>query len=94
MRHVFKSSAELDITIIAHVSPATPPRPCSDPDAAAYSDPGDPGERSIEAILVTTVGAVGGGKEIDITDCFSDRALELFAEEAYNDAMEKLDDTP
>jgi hypothetical protein len=91
MRHVYKSAAELDITIIAHISPAVPPRPCSDPDAAAYSDPGDPGEREIEAILVTDLVTK---KKIDITGCFTDKALELFAEEAYDDAMDKLDDTP
>lgn len=90
MRHAHKSEVTLDVTIISHVSPACPPRPCSNPDAAAYSDPGDPGERSIEAVLATTE----DGRKIDITDCFSAKALELLAEEAYEDAMEKLDDTP
>lgn len=89
MRHVFKTEVNLEVTIIAHVAPSVPPRPCMDPDHPSYSDPGDPGERSIEAIFAVTVGR--GGKKIDITDCFNDRALELLADEAYDDAMDKLD---
>lgn len=91
MRHAHKSEVTLDVTIISHVSPACPPRPCSNPDSPAYSDPGDPGERSIEAVLAFNPQT---GQDMDITDLFSDKALELLAEEAYDDAMDRLDETP
>lgn len=88
MQHKFKTTIELEVTIIAHVAPSVPPRPSSDPDSPAYSDPGDPGERSIEAVFAITVGPDGGGKKIDITDCFNDRELDALANEAYEDAAD------
>jgi hypothetical protein len=91
MRHKIKTELELEVQVISHVSPATPPRPCSDPDSPAYSDPGDPGERSVEAVLLTNRKT---GEFIDITDALSDELLEMLAEDSYEDAMNALDDTP
>lgn len=85
MEHKFRTTIEIEVTVVAHVSPAVPARPCSDPDAPAYSDPGDPGERSVEAVLVRTLGSNSGGKMIDITDCLNDKELDALAEEAYED---------
>jgi hypothetical protein len=88
MQHKFKTTLELDVTVIAHVSPAVPPQPCSDPDHPAYSDPGDPGERSVEAVLLRST----TGKTVDITDFLTDKELEALADEAASDAEEKFSD--
>jgi hypothetical protein len=88
MEHKFTSLLELEVYVVAHVSPSVPPRPSSDPDSPAYSDPGDPGERSIEAVFLKT----STGRKIDITDCLSPDELEQLAEEAYDDAKEKFSD--
>jgi hypothetical protein len=90
MRHTFKTELELEVTVLAHVAPATPPRPSMDPDSPAYSDPGDPGERSIEAVYMVTP----AGRYVDITDCLTPDEITQLADEAYEDAMNALDDTP
>jgi hypothetical protein len=82
MRHTFTTMLELEVTVVAHVSPAVPPVPCSDPDHPSYSDPGDPGEQSVEAVQLTNLKT---GKSIDITDCLSTELLEMLAEDAYDD---------
>jgi hypothetical protein len=89
MEHKFKTALELEVTVLAHVSPAVPPQPCSDPDHPAYSDPGDPGERSVEAVFLKDLKT---GKDIDITDALSNELLEMLAEDAYNDAEDKFSD--
>ena len=83
MEHKFKTPLELEVTVIAHVSPAVPARPCSDPDSPAYSDPGDPGERSVESVLMTNLKT---GEYVDITDCLTEELIEMLAEDAYEDA--------
>jgi hypothetical protein len=87
MEHKFTTILELEAYVVAHVSPSVPARPSSDPDSPAYSDPGDPGERSIEIVYLKTP----TGKKIDITDCLSPDELEQLAEEAYTDAADAAD---
>jgi hypothetical protein len=87
MEHKFTTILELEAYVVAHVSPSVPARPSSDPDSPAYSDPGDPGERSIEIVYLKT----STGKKIDITDCLSPDELEQLAEEAYTDAADAAD---
>lgn len=83
MRHTIKTTlADVDVTVIAHISPSVSP---------TFHDPGDPGERSVEAVLIKNLRT---GQEIDIADCFDPQALEALADEAYEDAMDRLDDTP
>jgi hypothetical protein len=89
MRHEFKTAIELEVTVIAHVAPATPPRPSMDPDSPTYSDPGDTGERSVESVLLKDLKT---GKMIDITDALRAEELDTLADEAYNDAEEKFND--
>src|SRR5215467_3232184 len=66
MEHKIKTPCELEVTVIADVSPSVPPVPCMGPDHPAYSDPGDPGGASISAVLLTNLKT---GEFIDITDC-------------------------
>jgi hypothetical protein len=87
MEHKFTSILELEVYVLAHVSPAVPPLPSSDPDSPAYSDPGDPGERSIEAVFLKAA----DGRMIDITDALTPEELEHLADEAYEDAANGID---
>lgn len=89
MKHKFHTVLELEVTVIAHVTPPTPAVPCSDPDHPAYSDPGDPGERYVEAVLIIHPHT---GKKLDITECLTDKELDALADEAASDAEEKFDD--
>ena len=89
MEHKFTSILELEVNVVSHVSPSVPPKPCSDPDNPAYSDPGDPGERSIEAVFLKNLKT---NEVIDITDCLTDDELDALADEAYEDAANAAGD--
>jgi hypothetical protein len=77
--------SELEVTVIAHLSPSVPPVPCSDPDHPAYSDPGDPGEKYVEAVLLRSP----SGKTLDITEYLPNDMLEALAQEAYDEVVKE-----
>jgi len=85
MEHKIKTPCELEVTVIADVSPSVPPVPCMDPDHPAYSDPGDPGGASISAVLLTNLKT---GEFIDITDCLGEQELQDLADAVLEDAEE------
>lgn len=82
MKHTFTTMLEFDVTVFAHVSPAVPPVPCSDPDHPAYSDPGDPGESYVEAVFLKNKKT---GEDIDITDCLDEEVIQDLADQAYEE---------
>lgn len=74
--------SDVEVFVVAHLVPPTAPTIRMDPND---SDPGDPGERYIEAVQIKNLKT---GKFIDITDCLSEKELEALADEAYTDWME------
>lgn len=78
---------DLEVTVIAWVQPAIPPVPCGDPDHPAYSDPGDPGEACVEAVLLRS----RTGKSIDIAPFLDDETIDQLAAAAYEDAIANAD---
>lgn len=75
-------ATDMEIKVIAHISPPVAPTIRMDPND---SDPGDPGERYVEAVMIFDRKAK---KYIDITDCFTGRELDALADEAYDDWKE------
>ena len=77
MKYEYKTVlSDVEVKLVSHISPSTPP---------TFEDPGDPGERYIEAVLLKNLRT---GKDIDITDCFTEKDLDDLADEAYEDWQE------
>lgn len=87
MKHKFNTYLnDLEITVIAHVSPSVAPRPCMDPDHPSYSDPGDPGERYVEQVLLKNLRT---GHTLDIVEYLPQDTLDVLAQEAYDEVADR-----
>lgn len=82
MRYTIKLTIELDVTVIAYLSPAVAPTICMDPND---SDPGDPGEQSIGAVMLEKEGLPG----LNIMPYLSYEDLDHLAQQAFEDLEDR-----